>query len=421
MNQPYASTTYQPGESHDQDPMLRFAKRWWWLLSIGAVIGIAAAIIYLRVGPIPYQSTALLQVVPPSGATTAAQAEQARSASANFAAEVASPRMYALVSEALAGTLDISPDELEAMERNKKIDVTPQRTSNFIRIVVTDSDKDRAQLIANTFAQVFVDDIALRAQSIFDLRQAQVEEQIQFTREQLATSALRQREIDLESEIRKEQANLLNLQSSYQQELGRQAEADALGDRASFTGGETQQLEEVRLQLLRAISQQISASEANIAALNSDLDEVRAELETLPPDVDGSLSAAFTSAYSLQLSTLTERYVADEIASLTQSTPVLRYGNASTPFATQGIKKLGLFGLMGGVAAASAIAFAIDLFRKWRASRTQRDSLTDTGTMVPDFERLMAMVNELAGRPDATGSRPGTIPPRAERPATAGD
>lgn len=408
-------------DQQERDPLMQFAKRWWWLLTIGAIIGVAVAYTYQQVGPIPYQSTALLQVVTPSGSTTTEQAAQARSASTNFAAEVASPRTYALVSEALVGSLDISASELGSMERSGAIAISPLRTSNFIRVVVTDPDPVRAQLLADTIARVFVDDIAVRSKDGFEVRQSQVQEQIQFTREQLATSALRQRENDLEEEIRGQQGALLTLQTSYQQELGRQAETDAIGDRGSFSESELTKLIEVRSQLLRAIGQQISAVEANVATLNEELTSVRDELATLPPDADGSLSAAFTTAYSLQLSALTERFVTDQVSALTVGPPVLRYGDASTPYVTQGIKKLGVFGVVGGLAVAAGLGMAVDLVRKWRAGRARGTNSLETSS-TSDIERLLAMVDELTARGNSAGGRVvGTGAGRAGSPTTAGD
>lgn len=426
MNQLPPTTISRPSDQQERDPLMEFAKRWWWLLAVGAIIGISVAVIYSRIGPIPYQSTALLQVVTPAGSTTTQNAEQARSASTNFAAEVGSPRIYALTSEALAGTLDISASELEAMERSGSLETSPMRSSNFIRIVVTDEDPERAQTIANTIARVFVDDITVRSKAGFEARQEQVQAQIQFTREQLATSALRQRELDLEEEIRSQQSALLSVQTNYNQELGRQAESDAIGDRSSFSESELIQQAEVRTQLLRAISQQVNGIEANIEELNELLASVQAELATLPPDTDGSLSAAYTEAYSLQLSTLTEQYVTDQVNALTAGAPVLLYGDASTPFETQGIKKLGVFGFIGGMAVAGGLGVAFELLKKWRAARALRtashDSLSDGGTATPEFERLLAMVNEVTARGNVTGGHvAGTGMPRPNAPTPAGD
>jgi capsular polysaccharide biosynthesis protein len=423
MYQMPSTTLARPVDQQERDPLMQFARRWWWLLAIGAIIGIAAAVTYSRTGPIPYESTALMQVVTPSGATTTEQADQARTAAANFAAEVASPRIYTLTSQALVGQLDITASDLEAMERAGTLVIAPMRTSNFIRIVVTDPDPDRAKLIADTISQVFVNDIGVRTKASYEARQAQVNDQIEFTRDQLATSALRQREIDLKESIRDQQSALLTLQTSYQQELSRQAESDAIGDRSSFSENELTQQAEVRTQLLRAFSQQIADAEANITAINEDLTSVRNQLATLPPDTDGSLSAAFSTAYSLQLTALTQRYVTDQIAALTESPPVLRYGEASTPYSTQGIKKIGLFGLMGGMAVAAAFGLAFDFLRKWRAARAiRRGEVPGTGALVPDFERLLGLVDELAGRGDFAGGRAaGSSVRRADNPTPAGD
>ncbi|HEX5166901.1 MAG TPA: hypothetical protein VFV93_15960, partial [Thermomicrobiales bacterium] len=211
------STGYaNAGEPQEHDPLMQFAKRWWWLLVAGAIVGIGLAIVYSKVGPVPYESTSLIQVVPPSGATTTEKADQAQTASANFAAEVSSPRIYTLTSQALAGEIQITTSDLEAMERDGSLTVSPMRGSNFIKVVVTDSDRGRAKLIAGTLASVFVDDITQRASAANAARQSQVNQQIEFTRQQLATSALRQREIDLTDELRDRQSALLDLQTNYQ-------------------------------------------------------------------------------------------------------------------------------------------------------------------------------------------------------------
>lgn len=406
----------QSAEQQDRDPLMQFAKRWWWLLTIGAIIGLAAAIAYSRLGPIPYQSTALMQVIPPTGATTTEQADQARTASANFAAAAASPRIYAMASQALAGKLDISASDLEAMERDGTLTIETKRGSNFINVIVTDPDPGRAQLIADTIAKVFVDDIAVQAKAAYETRQTQLDEQIKFTRDQLAQSTLLQREIDLKAAIRDQQGQLLNLQTNYQEELGRQVESDAIGDRSSFSDAELAQQAQVRSQLLRAIGQQISDAESSLAAINEELASVQSALATLPPDGDGSLSAAFSEAYSLQLSTLTQRYVTDQITALTQSPSVIQYGGASTPFTTQGIKKISLFGLIGGMAVAAGFGLAFELLRKWRAERALKQGQAPVGAdAIPDYERLLAMVDELTNRGMRSGS------PRADTPTPAGD
>jgi len=155
--------------------------------------------------------------------------------------------------------------------------------------------------------------------------------------------------------------------------------------------------------------------------LNEDLVSVREELATLPPDVDGSLSAAFATAYSLQLSALTEQYVTEEIASLTQSAPVLRFGDASTPFSTEGIKKFGLFGIMGGIAVAAGLGLLMDLLRKWQAGHIRNTAAHPTFSS-SSLERLLVMANETTTRRESTqGYGTGTTIPRTGNRTTAGD
>ncbi|HEX5166504.1 MAG TPA: hypothetical protein VFV93_13965, partial [Thermomicrobiales bacterium] len=251
----------------------------------------------------------------------------------------------------------------------------------------------------------------------------QVNQQIEFTRQQLATSALRQREIDLTDELRDRQSALLDLQTNYQEELGRQAESDAIGDRSSFSEDALAQQAEVRTQLLRAISQQISDTQANIESIQGELSTVQADIAKLPADEDGSLSAAFSNAYSLQLSTLTEQFVAGQVTALTQGAPVMLYGDASTPFATMGMKKLGVIGIAGGLAVAAALGLGLDLLRSRRAERARKHGRYPvTSTATPDFERLVALVDELSVRNDHGGNRSvrsGSHP--AGNPTPAGD
>jgi uncharacterized protein involved in exopolysaccharide biosynthesis len=398
------STRYADAdETQEHDPLMQFARRWWWLLLAGAIVGFGLAIVYSRVGPVPYESTALVQVVSPSGATTTEKADQAQTATANFAAEVASPRIYTLTSQKLAGQINLTASDFEAMERDGSLAISPMRGSNFIKIVVSDPDPDRARLIAGTMASVFVDDITSRAAASNEARQTQVNQQIEFTRQQLATAALRQREIDLSKDLRDQQSLLLNLQTNYQEELGRQAESDAVGDRSSFSENELAQQADVRQQLLRAISEQVTDTQTNIESIKSELSTVQADIAKLPADDDGSLSAAFSDAYSLQLTTLTQQYVTGQVTALTQGAPVMLYGDASTPFATMGMKKLGMMGIAGGLAAAAGLGLAFDLLRKLRVERARKHGVA--GTATPDFERLVALVDELSVRGDYGGNR----------------
>ena len=54
-----------PAEAESQfnlTPYIEFAKRWWWLLVIGLALGLGASFVYMRYGPTPHISTALIQV-----------------------------------------------------------------------------------------------------------------------------------------------------------------------------------------------------------------------------------------------------------------------------------------------------------------------------------------------------------------------
>ncbi len=340
----------------ERDPIIVFALRWWWLLLLGVCLGVAGAVGYSRYGPVPYASTALVQVQAQPGDDPTANAAQERSAAANYAAEAASSRVFTLVSQALAGKLAVTPSQLQRMSQSGALSIKQARGANFVTITVSDRDPERAKLLADTFASVFVADVNARAKQQFDERQQQLQQQIDFTRDRLATAALFQRKQDLEKEIRDQRGSLLTLQINYQQLL-------QSPDPASPGGEDTSPRASAR----QALSQQIREIQANISDLEAELASVQQAIGKLPPDAsDPSLSAALATAYAMQLSALTEQYVSRQTAAITADPPLVRYGDASPPLPTQGIKKLLVFGLAAGGGLAVALGYGIDLLRRRR-------------------------------------------------------
>lgn len=344
-----------------QDPYLAFALRWWWLLIVGGILGLVAGFGYLKYGPIPYTSVAQVQVPPQRTTNPNAGSGQAADATINYSAEATTSQMFTLVSQELAGTLNYSASELLVLQQNGDIVIKTVKGTNFISITVTDSDHERARLLAGTIATVFVRDVNERASAQIDARQQLLEGQIDVTGQRYLTSRLNQRQEELQRDLTTQRASLLQLQSSYQQELQRQAESDRLN------GGPGQVSPEVnatRARWLETVNSQISDIEKGIRDIQTQIDLVHTQLAALPGSSDPSVSAAFASAYGEQLQLLTRDYAQLQLDAPAARAPLVRYGEASDPLPASGAKKTLLMGgALGGIIAAAA-GFGIDLLRR---------------------------------------------------------
>ena len=281
-----------------QNQYVQIALRWWWLLVIGLVIGVGGSVLYLKRGPVPYQSTAQVMVPPqinPLGDTLGSTGA-IRDAASTYIGQASSNQMLSLVSQALDGRVRMTATELADRVKNKDVEVRVERGTNFISIVVTDTDPEAARTLANTYAQVFVDDVNKRATKTVAARKEQLERQIEVARQQLATAQLNSREQDLVKEIRDQRTQLLTIQTNYQQELERQ-ERQASMDRLttlpigqpSSTPVPDPKLREINdasaklgteaLRLLKAQQKDLSESVDNLSA---QLDDVRKQLSQAP-------------------------------------------------------------------------------------------------------------------------------------------
>lgn len=338
--------TARPEAVPDRDPIIDFGLRWWWLLALGVLLGGAAAYAYATYAPTTYQSTAYIQVIP-SGGNATQGAGEARSASTNYAAAAASPLVFESTSQALGDQLPLSGAELQEMYRGGQISIGRRRNANFIDVTVTNKNPDHAVLIADTIAAVAVTTVNEQVGVGYEERQRELQQQIDFAREQLTTAAIFERRNELEQRLLNQETNLISLQANYQEEIERQAvDAAAIFD------------------------QQIERLEEDITATTEELDAVNARIAKLPAGTDPLVSGAMASAYASQVSTLTSQYVTREIVSLTATSPLVKYGDAADPFAISKLKKAGFFGVIIGGSIAAGFGLFIDLLRKRRRQET---------------------------------------------------
>jgi uncharacterized protein involved in exopolysaccharide biosynthesis len=367
-----------------RSPTLAFLLRWSWLLALCVLAGAGAAYEFAKYGPMPLRSTAVI-LVPSQGdpaTNTQGSALQARSAAESFAIQASTPHLYGLVSDALRGKVDLSARDLLLMDQNKQIDIHAPRDGNVISISVTDTDGATAQLLADTIAQVFVQDVNARARDDLDARRKQLQDRIELTRRQLTAAQLYQHQQDLVKAIADERNQFAQLQLQYITELQHEVELDRL----DLTPERRETVQAVRGQWLDITSNQQQTIKQRLDDLTSQLDAVQAQLEQLPEKTDPVISAAFAGAYSQQLQAQTQQFVQLEVNGQAASSVLVPYGSASPALPAESTRKVLAYGAGGGLAAGAVLTLLLELVRQqvlaWR-SRRASERAQRLGTVRP--------------------------------------
>lgn len=371
-----------------RDPYVAFALRWWWVLLIGAILGTAGAFAYLRYGPVPYTSTAIVQVSPPAQTDPTEDTGQASKAAASFAAEAASPRMFGMVSKTLGTDVGITTRELSKMAEDGAIKIKGVKESTLLQISVTNSDPARAHLLAETIAKVLVSDVNARAAARLEARITQLSRQIDITRDRLATAQLQARATDLKQELAGQRTLLLQLQLNYQQELQRSEELNVAEGGAKQSGASASQLKKLQAEWQRVVGQQIKDVEKNVSEITGELKTVQHSLSKLPSSADPTVSSALAGAYGMQLQDITKEYAALQLTGQETVKPLTQYGNASEPAPASGAKKTLMMGFAGGLALSGGLAYVISLLLAWRGTRKGATQATAPGEHIAVSELM---------------------------------
>lgn len=290
------------------NPYIVFARRWWWLLLTGLVLSVIATVAYVRYGPVPHTSTALLMLAPqpqgntPFGAATnpIGSTNVARSVGDTLSAQLSSPYLHQLVVRALEGKISLTPQQFAGMRQDRDIQVRGLKGTNIISVTVAHPLPDYARVLADTLAAVFIEDINTRSSGALKATRAQLEQQIATTREQLITAELQQRQQGLTRDVRNNRGQLLQVQLQYQLELQRQLEMERLAlavEQPRLTAQQRQRLQQVndassqlQTQSLQVMSAQQREVDRAIADLEGQLARVRDATRKLSEDPNAPTS-----------------------------------------------------------------------------------------------------------------------------------
>jgi hypothetical protein len=293
--------------------------------------------------------------------------------------------------------------ELERQERQGTMDRL-LRAQTAGQPAATPAPDQRVQELTSTAARLGTQTLRVlgEQQKDLDASIAGLSGQLQDVRAALnraPTAELRQRETDLAKELQDQRGQLLQNNLRYQQELQRQANS---GEK--LTADQEKQLQElsdmtlrVRSQWLQVIGEQQQDVEKNLVDLTAQLSEVRDALAKLPGNNDPSLAAAFSTAYSNQLLSLTQEYSRVQLNAQTAQTQLERYGEASPAVALVSLKKTLPIGAGAGLGLAAALVFGLDTWRRLRAAlaeRAQPPAPPARRSAPPRLEAAIALLND---------------------------
>lgn len=347
------------------NPYLRFALRWWWLILLTTALGALLAVGYLKLGFAPYESTAVILVPHQADVAdnTLGNPNQARSAAGNFAAQAASPQLAEQVSRALPVRYKATPVELLLMVQQRKVEIRAPTGSNLITVKVVDSDPNFARTLADTYAAVFVDDVNRSTTLAIERRKRELETRIAAARDELVTAQRYQLAQNLNTQLQNLRQRLLELQATYQTELQRQIQLSQLG-----TGANPQLAAasaNVQTKWLQLMAEQQRQLEAELASVTEQLNAVQKAIAAQPGSVDPTVAAALTTAYEQQLLKLSQDYADLQLNAGAGTLPLSKYGTASEPIPAVGLRLVLLVGVGTGFAAGVAIAYSLDIARRY--------------------------------------------------------
>lgn len=174
-----------PPVSYELADYSALARRHWWVLSLGIVVGLALAILYLQVAPKEYTSTASV-LVTPTGAEQATNATNGRTDDViNLDTEAQLVRS-AVVAGAVQKQLS-SP--LPLQEIVERVQVTVPPNTSVLDITYTAASPGGAQRGARAFAQAYLENRTATATQSTSRRVAALQKQIAGANKTLKTLA----------------------------------------------------------------------------------------------------------------------------------------------------------------------------------------------------------------------------------------
>jgi hypothetical protein len=170
--------------------LIRFMLRWSWVMVIVMAIGAAAGFAFLTYGPLPYESSAVLEVRPQPDISgeplVSTNPGRASTSAVALAGQAASPSVYDATSRSLAGQMEISSGELKWLVENGRITIQPVGSTSYIAITSSDPDPNRSWLLADGFARGFIEDIRAQTRVVTDRRRIEIQAEIAILEKQLA-------------------------------------------------------------------------------------------------------------------------------------------------------------------------------------------------------------------------------------------